>query len=254
MQYKAYLLAACLAAGLPMQACSQDVTRKGSEDMMQEISNSRNMQVWDRLMAEEAQRMSDSERIEAQKFNREAKPLNQIFQIPKAGIHSIELYVINKITRYDTPIANPENIVTEVRMAPGSAEKSNRDDHLGAFSAYYFINKSRLNNIIYFIDKINVRFRNIEGGSDLHGYDYRMVIKIKYDSGHVIYISSDRRYWYLNYVNGTIIGLTDKPVHVQYNFRDLNILFQAVDPNMIIFAPGNEFNDFYRKWENERDI
>ena len=70
----------------------------------------------------------------------------------------------------------------------------------------------------------------------------------------MIYISSDRRYWYLNYVNGTIIGLTDKPVHVQYNFRDLNILFQAVDPNMIIFAPGNEFNDFYRKWENERDI
>lgn len=69
MQYKAYLLAACLAVGLPMQACSQDVTRKESEDMMQEISNSRNMQVWDRLMAEEAQSMSDSERIEAQKFN-----------------------------------------------------------------------------------------------------------------------------------------------------------------------------------------
>lgn len=58
MRYRAYLTAACLAAILPVQACGQTPTHptpERSSSVMEQISNSPNMQLWDKLIAEELQ-------------------------------------------------------------------------------------------------------------------------------------------------------------------------------------------------------
>ena len=252
MQYKAYLLAACLAAVLPMQACSQDVTRKESEDMMQEISNSRNMQVWDRLMAEENQGIPEDKMVMNQGFLQQAVSLNTLLLIPREEIQSIELYINNHLVTYEVPLQKPEELISTVTKWPGAMGQSSRDEYLGASSAYYVIDK---NNFKQFLDIVgSIRTKVINSNTNRLRYDYRMVVKIKYNNGHVVYLSSNRRERYSSYVYGTIIGITDKPIHVQYGFRDLNILFQYVDDNMIIFSTGLEFNDFFRKWENTRGM
>lgn len=220
--------------------------------MIQEISNSRNMQVWDRLMAEENQRMPEDKIAMNQGFLQQAVPLNTLLLIPREEIQSIELYVNNYFVTYEVPLQRPEEVIATVTKWPGARGRSSRDEYLGASSAYYVIDRNNFKQFLNIME--SVRTTATKSNTDGMRYDYRMVIKIKYNSGHIIYLSSNRRERYNSYVYGTIIGVADKPIHVQYGFRDLNILFQYVDENMIIFATGLEFNDFFRKWENTRGM
>lgn len=244
MQYKAYLLAACLAAGLPMQACSQDVTRKGSEDMMQEISNSRNMQVWDRLMTEEQQKMPENERMKDQEFLQSSVPLGQFFQIPRDNIQSINLYVDNTIFNTDIPLSL-DSLKDRVGI--------DRRDPRGKVS--YSIKPNKFNDVINIIENIRSRKAN---GTGQRKYspklDYRMNIEINYHDGKQINISSEGRDWYLNYVEGSVNRTGSDLIYVDLSLRDINILFQYIDKDLIVFSIyiGND-DSFLIKWEQERN-
>ena len=260
MRYQVYWLAAFLAAALPWQAGAEGVrlqrrevvAQETAQQAMERISKSRNMQVWDRLMAEEYREISADMRVRDRNFLRQAVPLHRNVRIPRENIQSIELRVINGLHHYEIALSRPEQV--NARKRPGTASAAHPLEYsldLISDSAYYSIEPQEFNRVLDIIENMQVMV--YPRGTD-RGYDYRMAISIKYKDGHSVYLASDGLYWAHNHTRGSIIGLGREPIHVDYSFRDLNILFQYVDPNMIIFSARYGSTAFFDKWEAERHL
>ncbi len=260
MRYQTYWLAAFLAAALSWQVGAEGVrlqqrevvAQETAQQAMERISKSRNMQVWDRLMAEEYREISADMRVRDRNFLRQAVPLHRNVRIPRENIQSIELRVINGLHHYEIALSRPEQV--NARKRPGTASAAHPLEYsldLISDSAYYSIEPQEFNRVLDIIENMQVMV--YPRGTD-RGYDYRMAISIKYKDGHSVYLASDGLYWAHNHTRGSIIGLGREPIHVDYSFRDLNILFQYVDPNMIIFSARYGSTAFFDKWEAERHL
>ena len=261
MRYQVYWLAAFLAAALPWQAGAEGVrlqrrevvAQETAQQAMERISKSRNMQVWDRLTAEEYRKMSAEERAIDKEFIRQAVPLGRLARIPRDNVRSITLHVINGMYHYNFPLSSPESVISTTGRIPGKAGvlAPNQYHHIATEYAYYSIDPNEFDRVLDVIESIHTVRRT---GMRMGQYDYRMTIKIEYKDGNAIYLSNEGRNWFANHTQGTIIGLGDDLIRVDYSLRDLNILFQYIDPNMIIFGSRLGRENFYHKWEAERHL
>ncbi|OAM27722.1 MULTISPECIES: hypothetical protein [Eikenella] len=252
-------LAVGLAVVLPWQAVAQGVrlqqrevvAQETAQQAMERISKSRNMQVWDRLTAEEYREIPAGRRVRDRNFSRQAVPLRRIVGIPREDVQSIELKVINGLHRYEIAVSRPEEVSAGIRPGKASAMISEEYYDRATDYAYYSIEPQEFDRVLDIIENMQVK---VYPRDTDRGYDYRMAISIKYKDGHTVYLASDGLYWAHNHTRGSIIGLGREPIHVDYSFRDLNILFQYIDPNMIIFSTRYGSTAFFDQWEAERHL
>ena len=118
--------------------------------------------------------------------------------------------------------------------------------------AYYKIKTSDFNKILDNIESIKSVMVD-DSNLVMRKYDYYMVIKISYYNRKDIYIASNYHDWTSRYVPASIDGLYSKTVHINLDFRDLNILFQSIDKNMVIFLFNLMNKDILDKWEENKD-